>query len=209
MARSSRRSMHELVRAARYALMMTQLEFGRALGTSMRTAKRWEQGTSFPGTRLHQMVALLAPVDRALAQEIVDAAASVFKSLDWPLPQVPPAETAPGVTPGPAPAPAPAPAPSQASAQDLGDAVLCAVAEASDLPPRAVRPLLYAAFERARALGLTVEQLEQAFKPRADVKTRVARGELRLRVQVPEEAAGPLEIEPVSPERRRARGRSS
>ena len=197
--------MQELVRAARYALMMTQLEFGQALGTSMRTAKRWEQGTSHPGRRLHEMVARLAPVDRALAQEIVDAAVPLFKSLDWPLPQLPPAEPAAGATSGPPPAPVPAP--SQATAQALGDAVLCAVAEASDLPPRALRPLLYAAFERARALGLTVEQLEQAFKPRADVKTRVARGELRLRVQVPEEAAAPRAIELASPARRRARAR--
>ena len=179
---------------------MTQLQFGQSLGVSGRTAKRWERGSSHPGVTLKDIIAMMVPVDRDLAEEIANEAAPLFDALRQPRPQVPPA------TPEGAQVATPAPAVPHATVHDLADVVLCAVAEASDLPPRAVRPLLHVAFARAHALGLTVEQLEEAFKPRADAKTRVARSALRLRVQGPDRPES-VEVEPSPAERRRARAR--
>ena len=45
------------------------------------------------------------------------------------------------------------------------DVVVCAAAEALDVSPRAVRPALLAAFQRAREAGLTLEQVEKALSP--------------------------------------------
>jgi hypothetical protein len=45
------------------------------------------------------------------------------------------------------------------------DSVICAAADALDGSPRAVRPVLYAAFRRAREEGLRVEQIEEALAP--------------------------------------------
>jgi hypothetical protein len=44
----------------------------------------------------------------------------------------------------------------------LVDTVVCAAAEALGVPPPAVRPALLAAFQRAREVGLTTEDVEQA-----------------------------------------------
>ncbi|MGH7438877.1 MAG: helix-turn-helix domain-containing protein [Polyangiaceae bacterium] len=201
MTRRGRRTTRELVRAARSALGMTQLEFGSALGSSTRTAKRWENGSSHPGATLTRIIALLVPVDRELAEEIANEEAPLFEVLGIPKPVVPPASPAAPAAPVPA-----APA-SRATERDLADVVLCATAEQSDLPPRALRPLLHAAFARARALGLTVEQLDEAFAPSADAGARAPRRELRLRVHVPEPPAESIELEPAPARSGRARVR--
>ncbi len=51
----------------------------------------------------------------------------------------------------------PAPAPSSPAA---ADSVVCAAADAMNLPPRALRPALLAAFKRAHTLGLSVEAVK-------------------------------------------------
>jgi hypothetical protein len=49
---------------------MTQQEFSDAVGSSVRTVARWEDGSSSPGPwHYHKLAALLYPVDRARAHD--------------------------------------------------------------------------------------------------------------------------------------------
>jgi transcriptional regulator with XRE-family HTH domain len=131
-----------LLTDAMFALSMTQAEFGEALGASHRTASRWFAGQSHPGTHsFHELARRLLPIDPGLAAE---AAAFTGDTLaDLGLAKPPPAHT-----PG-----------------DLIDIVVCAAAERADTSPRALRPLLHAAFKRARELGLSVAEAEAALAP--------------------------------------------
>ena len=138
---------------ARARLGMSQREFGPALFLSHRTASRWDTGRSVPvASTLRHLAALLVPVDLALAQEVAAHANETLEELGLVAPAPPPE------------APRPPPRP-PVTADDLVDAVLCAVAEASDVSPRALRPVLHAAFKRARELGLTVDEVEAALAP--------------------------------------------
>jgi transcriptional regulator with XRE-family HTH domain len=185
--------MKHLLLDARNALGMSQAEFGPALGWSHRTAVRWERGRAVPlDTSLHRLASLLLPIDRDLAEEVAVAASETLESLGLvPAPVVEPAPDAkkaalPRVTNG-----------------DLADVVVCAVADASDLPPRALRPLLHAALVRARALGLTIEQLEEALRVRVEAKTDRAPARLRVRVAHGEDEE--RELEPAPERGRRSR----
>jgi len=155
MAKLGTRSLRHFLLDARRALGMTQRTLGGALGSSHRTVTRWDGGRSTPADfHLHRLAALLMPIDVDLAEE---AAAFGGRSLeDLGLRAAPPPPPAP-----PAPPPPPAPLP-QATSEDLVDIVVCAAAEATDVSPRALRPTLYAAFRRARQIGLTVEAVEEA-----------------------------------------------
>jgi hypothetical protein len=140
---------------------MTQREFGTALGASHRSATRWEARQSVPGdASLRKLAGLLAPVDAALAAEAAAHLGETLVGLGLVAPPAPPALPAP-------PIPAAPPAPTPTPAQDLVDVIVCAAADAMDATPRVVRPVLHAAFRRARQLGLTVEQVERALAPTA------------------------------------------
>jgi hypothetical protein len=152
---------------------MSQAEFGPALGWSHRTAVRWERGRSEPTqASLVELASLLAPVDRDLAAEAAVAAGETLESL------------------GLAAKPVEEKRDSRVTANDLADAVVCAVADETDLLPRALRPLLHQAFARARALGLTVEQVEEGLRARVDAKTDKGKERVRLRVRVAQEEGG-------------------
>jgi hypothetical protein len=131
---------------------MSQREFGPALGASHRTASRWDAGKSSPAEHhLRLLVRLLAPVNPSLANEAAAHIGETLESLGFAAPSAQPATLAQSALAGPA--------------KDLVDIVVCAAAEASDTPPRAMRSLLYVAFRRARQIGLTTEQVEQALAP--------------------------------------------
>jgi transcriptional regulator with XRE-family HTH domain len=138
-----------LLSDARHKLGMSQSQFGLALGSSHRTATRWDAGQSLPGDHeLRRLAELLLPLDVALATEAAAHTGDTLESLGLVSPQPPP-RPAPPLTPS----------------EDLVDIVVCAAAEASDVSPRSMRPLLHVAFRRAREVGLTVEQVEQALAP--------------------------------------------
>ena len=145
--------MGHLLALAQNRLGMSQRQFGPALDASHRTASRWATGRSSPSDySLRKLAALLLPVDRGLAEE---AAAHVHETL----------EELGLVPPPPPPGPPPPPPKPPVTAADLVDAVVCAGAEASDASPRALRPVLYVAFKRARELGLSVDDVEKALAP--------------------------------------------
>jgi DNA-binding transcriptional regulator YiaG len=132
--------LRHLLALARGRLNMSQREFGPALGASHRTASRWDTGASTPlSGELARLAAVLVPVDRDLAEEAAAHAGDTLEGLGL----VPPRVTTP----------------------DLVDAVVCAGADVGDVSPRALRPVLHAAFKRARALGLSFEDVETALAP--------------------------------------------
>jgi hypothetical protein len=57
----------------------------------------------------------------------------------------------------------------------LTDAVVCAAAEALNVPPPAVRPALLAAFRRAREVGLRLEDVERVLSDAIE-RPRAAKG---------------------------------
>jgi DNA-binding XRE family transcriptional regulator len=143
------RSLGHLLSDARNKLSMSQRTFGPALGASHRTATRWDAGHAYPAPwELRKLAELLVPVDTALAAEAAAHIGETLESL--------------GLV---APSPPPTAAPRSTPPEDLVDVVVCAAAEASDVSPRAMRSLLHVAFRRARQVGLTVEQVEQALAP--------------------------------------------
>jgi hypothetical protein len=153
MSRKPQLSKGHMLILARQALGMSQRQFGPALGVSHRTASRWDSGGSSPSdATLRDLAALLFPVNPDLAAEAAAHAHETLEDLGLvaPAPPTPPVPTVvrPPVTP-----------------QDLVDAVVCAGAEASDASPRALRPVLYVAFKRARELGLSVDEVEKVLAP--------------------------------------------
>jgi transcriptional regulator with XRE-family HTH domain len=144
-----KRPIGHVLTEARQKLGMSQAQFGPALGSSHRTATRWDAGQSLPApTELRRLAKLLLPLDTALAAEAAAHMGDTLESLGLVAPKPPPPPVAPPTPP-----------------QDLADIVVCAAAEASDVSPRAMRPLLHVAFRRAREVGLTVEQVERALAP--------------------------------------------
>ncbi len=142
-------TIHGLVHLARRALHVgSQGDFGEMMGVSRRTGQRWETGRADPSwNKICQMARMVDPHDAALATQLAQAAGQSLVSLGL-------------VKPPPPPEPAPPPGPPPAAAEDLVDAIVCAAAEAINLPPRDVRPALLAAFARARRLGLAIETVE-------------------------------------------------
>jgi hypothetical protein len=143
------RTIRHLLTDARRTLGMSQREFGPALGSSHRTATRWDSGASVPfELELRKLAELLVPIDQELATEAAAHMGETLESLGLVAARPPAKPVAPPTPP-----------------EDLVDIVVCAAAEASDVSPRAMRTLLYVAFRRANQVGLTVEQVERALAP--------------------------------------------
>lgn len=123
---------------------MSQREFGYAVGSSHRTAARWDAGRSSPGVdNLLALARLLYPENRELASEVADAADETLASLGLE-----------------------APPPSMAHRpEDLVDVVVLAAVEQTGAPVAAARGLVHAVFKRAGEIGLSVEAVEKALRP--------------------------------------------
>jgi hypothetical protein len=59
------------------------------------------------------------------------------------------------------------------------EAVVCAAADALNVPPATVRASLFAAFGRARELRLSVEEVERALAPREPVRTTPSKASVK------------------------------
>ena len=158
-----------LMMNARDALKMTQREFADATGTSLRTVSRWEAGESTPSfIELRKVAPVLHPRDADLAREAARMGGTTLEALGVVRPPAPP-------EPPPAPPPAspakevapPPPPPPERPTRLLVDAVVYAAAEALEASPgsllRNARAMVAAAFARARDLGLSSEQVAEAF----------------------------------------------
>jgi hypothetical protein len=149
----------DLVDRALDALHILASQLPKRTGASRRTVQRWFSKESSPGNHhLQELARHVFPVDRELAAELAEAGGSSLDALGLLA-----RETL-------ANAPPPVPAPPPLAAEDLVDSVVCAAAEESGLAPRAVRPVLLAAFARARALRMDVAAVERGLRARVGAK---------------------------------------
>ena len=134
---------------ARHALTLNQRTLGELLGLSRRTIQRWDSAQAEPSPwDLERIAIAVHPRDPELAARLAAEAGTTLVKLGLVAPiQQPPSV----VTSAPPPAPPP----------HLTDVVVCAAAEELNVAPQAVRPVLLAAFRRAREVGLRVEDVER------------------------------------------------
>ena len=171
---------HLLVRA-RQALGWNQRGLGERLGSSHRTAVRWEGGHShFSASYAAKLVKLVYPIDRDLAWEIATISGLTLIGLGLEAP--PPAPEPPLVVVPPVPAASP-PSATPAALGVLVDALVCTVADASDVAPKVIRPVVLLTLRRALALGLDLQAAEAA-------------GLLESTAPAPLAPAGPVSREP-------------
>jgi len=142
-----------LVAEAQRVLGHTQETLGKMLGLSRRTVSRWGNHSSGPTPgNLHALARAVHPRDPALAAKLARAGGETLERLGLVKPAPPPA---PPVTATAPPRPFP-------PTRLVVESVVCAAAETMQASPAAVRGVLRAAFARARALGLTVEEMDDA-----------------------------------------------
>jgi hypothetical protein len=138
-------------------LRLNQRELGEAIGVSRRTIVRWTACvTSMGPIEMTKLARLVFPHDVQLAEGFALHAGSSLEALGLVRPAPPPAPPPPLPPPGPPPPP-----PAR-----LVDIVVCAAADALDLPPRATRPGVLAALRCVRELGMKLEDVEQSLAER-------------------------------------------
>jgi transcriptional regulator with XRE-family HTH domain len=147
-----------LVTQSQIALGLSQEKLGRLLTASRRTISRWVSRRSSPSLAQLQLLArAVYPADAALAAALAAETGQTLESLGV----VRPAPAMPATPATPAP-PAPRPYP---PTRLVVESVVCAAAETMQATPTAVREVLRAAFARAQALGLSVEEMNEALSP--------------------------------------------
>ncbi len=150
---------------AQQALGLTQERFGVLIGVSRRTLIRWRGHAPYLGEGdARRLVAALHPVDPDLAAEIANQQGTTLEELGLVAP------------PPPTPAPVETPPREPPTIEHLVDSMVCAAAEAMSVKPPEVRPAVIAAFERARALHLEVEEICASFRPREPEAPRKTKG---------------------------------
>jgi DNA-binding XRE family transcriptional regulator len=161
MPKNAIRAMPALLGAARRALGLNQAQLGDLLGSSKRTVQRWEtkRGVPYPDD-VAKLAAHVHPRDAETAPDLAAAIGQTLESLGIVAPPPPP-------PPPPAPLPAPPPGPPPMPRDLAVDAVVCVASDALGAMPAAVRAGLLAAFRRARQLGLSCEEVEQALEKAA------------------------------------------
>jgi hypothetical protein len=154
----------QLATHSQLALVLSQHDFGKLIGSSRRTVQRWAARQGEPTT---VQLALLArhvyPRDPKLAAELAEGAGGTLESLGIVEPPAPPPSPRPPQAP-PSPPPAPAAAPRSAPEQ-LVENILYAAAAAMDMSPRVILPAVRAAFARARQLDIDVAAIDTVLTP--------------------------------------------
>ncbi len=144
------------IAAAQRTLGVTQEELGEMLGASRRTMSRMFTGRSpLSIEHLHVLARAVHSKDPILAAKLAAEGAATLESLGIVRPAPPAAPVAPPVAPG-------RPFP---TTRLVVDSVVCAAAETMQAPPAAVREALRAAVARARALGLSLEEMDEGLAP--------------------------------------------
>jgi transcriptional regulator with XRE-family HTH domain len=139
-----------LLTQSMHALGLTQARLGTLLMASRRTVSRWVSGRStINAPTLARLAVAVHPTNATLAARLAAESGQTLESLGL-------------VAPLAAPAPPRRAFPPMAF---IADSVVCAAAEVMEAPPTVVREALRAAFARAQALGLSVEEMSEALSP--------------------------------------------
>jgi DNA-binding XRE family transcriptional regulator len=162
-----------LIARTRLSLRLTQGDLAERLSVTRRTVGRWEGARSAPSfAQLRQLAVDVHPHDAALAREIADEAGVTLETLGLVLP-TPPAPVEP----------ASFPVRSFPPIDLMVDSILHVSARAlsarsmsTDDPVANATSVLRAAFERARGLGLTVEEVDAALASKADESGVASKG---------------------------------
>ncbi len=142
---------------AQSALGKTQETLGTMLGVSRKTMGRWMAGRGSPTIgQWANLARAVHAVNPPLAQRIATEMGETLVSLGL---------VAPPPSPEALAAAAAAAAPPPLAAADLVDSIVCAAAEAVNLPPQAIRPALLAAYDRTASVRLSIEQVRDALRP--------------------------------------------
>jgi transcriptional regulator with XRE-family HTH domain len=147
-----------LLSESQVALGLTQEKLGDLLTASRRTVSRWASGTSRPSVdQLQTLARAVYPEDASLAAKVAAEGGQTLEGLGLVRPE-------PAPPPAP-PAPLPRPFP---PTRLVAESVVCAAAEAMQAAPAVMREVLRAAFARAQALGLSLEEMNEALSPPAE-----------------------------------------
>jgi hypothetical protein len=165
-----------LVALAQAALGLTQGGLAEMFEVSRRTISRMMDKKALPSTlQLHALARAVHPINPALAALLATEGNETLEGLGIvqpvppPVPAVapePPAPPAPPVVVAPEPPPPPPPPPRPLPPPRLMvESIVCAAAETMQTTPAAVRDVLRTAFKRARGLGMTIEEVDEALSP--------------------------------------------
>jgi transcriptional regulator with XRE-family HTH domain len=156
---------------AQMLLGLSQGELAERLGTSRRSVTRWHAGESLPGTeQLAELARLVHRHDASTAARLAEEAGTTLVALGLKSEAPPPA--APESPPS---APLREPPPRAFPPTRLMvESIVCAASETMQVLPAEVRAVLQAAFSRARGLGLTVEEVDDALSPPPESPTTPA-----------------------------------
>jgi hypothetical protein len=151
---------------AQLALSLNQRQLAHLLGSSERTVQRWyaKRATVYPD-HITRLAVAVHPHDPDIARRLAATMGETLESLGLVAPPLP----AP-VVPSPQPSPSPSPPERSPFLPLLVESVVSAAAEALDVSPRAARPAVLAAVERAKVAGLSVDDLLAALRPPAQGK---------------------------------------
>jgi hypothetical protein len=150
-----------LVTRATRTLGLLQSDLAKLLGVSRRTVQRVVASSTVPSSEyLHTLARAVHPHDAVLAAELAAEGGQTLEGLGIVRPAPPQVAPSPAVLSPPEPPPRKPP-----PARLMVESIVCAAADTMQTPPAAVRDVLRAAFARARGLGLTIEEIDDALSP--------------------------------------------
>ncbi len=165
-----------LVTLAQAALGLTQGGLAEMFSVSRRTIVRMVDKKVLPTTlQLNALARAVHPVNPVLAAQLAAEGNETLESLGIVQPAPPPPIVVPEppvvappppvfVAPEPPPPPPPPPRPLPPP-RLMVESIVCAAAETMQTTPSAVRDVLRTAFARARGLGMTIEEVDDALSP--------------------------------------------
>ena len=146
-----------LIGQSRQTMEWTQKQLAESLGTSLRTVARYERGQAhFDAEAVKTLATHVYTEDTELAAELAASIGQTLVSLGIEAPPPPPVHVAPAPSPAP-PAPPPPPPPRPSALRDLIDAVVCSVADETNVVPKLVRPTVLLTLRRALEVGVDLE----------------------------------------------------
>jgi hypothetical protein len=153
---------------AQRALSLNNRELAQLVGSSQRTVERWSGGGSTPySDHITRLAVAVYPRNAEIARRLASFLGQSLESLGIEKPPPPPPAPPPPPVVAPPPPPVVQPPSPSPLTPLLVEAVVAAAAEALDVSPHVARPAVLAAVERAKAAGLSLDDLLLVLRPPA------------------------------------------